>query len=246
MSCCVLSSPTLAEETWTELGGYVFASHIKGDSYFRDATVDVDVTFKDIIEDLDVGAMVFMEHRRGKWSFVGDAGHMTVSDGATATEGAVIVSLDAEVKQTTAQGFVGYRVFEKDYDNANVGLDAIGGVRYVFLEAEIGVEASVLGCCTASASRSRNEDWADGVVGVRVQYNDDNGWGVSLQADVGKGSDSTSYQLIGLASYDFKNNWKVFGGYQFLNLDYEAGTGDARFGVDLDYYGPRFGASYRF
>lgn len=243
--CCFSSSHSLAEDSWTEVGGYVFASRITGDSQIRDVTTDVDVSFKDILENLDIGAMGFIEHRHGKWSFIGDAGHMTLSGDATSTNGVLTLKLDAEVKQTTVQGFAGYRVFEENYGNAYVGLDVLGGVRYVFLGAKIGVEASALGLATA-ASRSRNEDWADGVVGVRAQYNNNNGWGASLQADIGKGSDSNSYQFIGLVNYDFGNNWKVFGGYQFLNLDYEEGTGTTRFGIDLDYHGPRFGVSYRF
>lgn len=242
---CLFSTHSLADESWTEIGGYVFASQISGESQISDITTDVDVSFIDILKNLDIGAMGFIEHRRSKWSFIGDVGHMTLSSDATATNGVLTVQLDAEVKQTTVQAFAGYRAFEQDYGDASFGLDVLGGVRYVYLEANIGIEAVALGLVTA-ASRSRNEDWADGVVGLRAQYNNNNGWGASFQADIGKGSDSNSYQLIGLVNYDFGNDWKAFGGYQFLNLDYEEGAGATRFGVDLNYYGPRFGVSYRF
>lgn len=239
-------NPVQAQDNWTEVGGYVFASRIQGDTKFRNVTSEVDVSFGDILDNLDIGAMGFIEHRRGKWSFIGDVGHMTLSSDSTIASNAVLnVSLDAEVKQTTVQGFVGYRAFEEGYNSASLGVDIIGGVRYVFLEAEIGAEASLLGL-SASASRERHEDWADGVVGVRTQYSNNNGWGATAQADIGKGSDSDSYQLIGLVDYKLNDKIRFFGGYQFLNLEYQEGTGNSRFGVDLDYSGPRFGASYKF
>jgi hypothetical protein len=37
----------------------------------------------------------------------------------------------------------------------------------------------------------------------------------------------------------------VYGGYCYLNLEYETGSGLSKFAIDLDYTGPMFGVSYR-
>jgi hypothetical protein len=71
------------------------------------------------------------------------------------------------------------------------------------------------------------------VPGIR-QYVGKKGWGGTFWADVGA-----------LASYRGDGNWHYFGGYRYLNLEYDTGSGSSQFGVDLDYTGPMFGASYR-
>ncbi len=240
------SAGAQAEDRWTEVGGYIFASSIKGDAQIGNVEADVDVTFGDILDHLDFGAMGFIEHRRGKWSFIGDVGYMATSgDNTVTSNGSVNAKLDAEFDQTTVQGFVGYRAIEENYNNASFGLDILGGFRYIKLETEIGIKASLSGLA-GSLSRDQTEDWVDGVIGVRAQYKNDNGWGASAQADYGKGSDSNSYQLIGLVNYSFENNVSVFGGYQILDLDYKKGVGVKLYDIDLNYQGPRLGVSYRF
>jgi len=240
-------SPTYAEEPWTEAGIYVFGSVIEGDSQFRNVTVDIDVSFSDILESLELGGMGFIEHRRGKWSFIGNATYMKLSDGGTiASTPVASVTTNVTLEQGALEGYVGYRFFERDFEAASLGVDVITGVRYNFLTVDIGVNASALGLAT-SASRHRNEDWVDGVLGVRAQYSFGNGWGATGMLDIGKGSDSNSHQIAGYLNYSFKNNIKIFGGYRLLHLEYETGEGTANhFALDADYHGPMFGVSYRF
>ena len=237
---------SLGGDTWTEIGAYGFMSHISGDTTFRNVTTDVDVPFSDLLENLDFGAMAFVEHRRGKWSLIGDLFYVAISvDDTIAANPILTVTLDAEVKQLGAEGFVGYRIFERDLGDTQLGIDLLGGVRYNSLEFDLGVQANLLGL-TASASRNRTEDWADGVVGVRAQYGGRSGWSASGWADIGKGSDSSSYQLAGFVNYRFENNVRLFGGYRHLSFKWEDGSGASRIELDLDYSGPMLGVSYRF
>ena len=110
---------------------------------------------------------------------------------------------------------------------------------------DIGVEIQQLGL-SASASRNRSEDWADGVVGIRAQYGGSRGWGARGWADVGQGRDSSSYQLAGFVNYRFENKVNVFGGYRHLHFEYEDTKGANPIKLDLDYSGPMLGVSYRF
>jgi hypothetical protein len=63
--------------------------------------------------------------------------------------------------------------------------------------------------------------------------------------DVGDGSDSSSKRFLALATYQNDTNWRFYGGYRYLNLEYETGSGLSKFAIDLDYTGPMFGVSYR-
>ena len=134
---------------------------------------------------------------------------------------------------------------------AQAKLDALArqAEEYALKRDEVGVEldvrASLLGL-TTSGSRNPDEHWVDGVIAVRIQYGHDNGWGVSAWADIGDGSDSSSYQLFGIVSYRFKSNIRIFGGYRIYHLEYSGHSGGRRFDLDLDYTGPMIGVAYRF
>ncbi len=249
-ACCLILSTGAnlahAQENWTEIGMYGFATSLNGESVLGNVTSDVDVPFSDILENLDFGIMGYAEHRRGKWSFIGDVFYSEISvDSTLASNNILTVTLDAKIKQLMAEGFIGYRVFEQSYETSRLGMDLLAGARYNSLDVEVGLQATLLGL-TAARSRKRNEDWLDGVLGVRVQYGHDDGWGLSGWADVGAGSDSRSYQFAGFVNYRFENNIKLFGGYRIFIIDYETGSGSSRFEIDVDYAGPMLGVSYRF
>ena len=237
--------PVMAEEPWTELGVYLFASDIDGEVRIRNVTSDVDVGFDDILDNLDLGFMGYFEHRRDRWSFIGDFAYLKLAaDDSTASDKLLQVELDAELTQTVIGGFVGYRILERDYDPTGFGVDLIVGARRTDLEIELSTEAELLGL-SSSKSRSGEEDWTDAVVALRLQYGGQRGWGGTLWIDTGDGSDSSSEQIMALASYRGAGNWQYFGGYRYLNLEYDTGSGNTAFGVDLDYSGPMFGVSYR-
>jgi hypothetical protein len=130
-------------------------------------------------------------------------------------------------------GFVGYRILERDYDSAGLGVDLIVGARRTDLEIKLSTEAELLGL-SSSKSRSGEEDWTDAVIALRLQYGGQRGWGGSLWIDTGDGSDSSSEQVMALASYRGDGNWQFFGGYRYLNLEFDTGSGNTAFGVDLD------------
>jgi hypothetical protein len=239
------TSPVMAEETWTDLGIYVFAPDIEGEAQISNVTYDADVGFDDILDQVDLGYMGYIEHRRDKWSFIGNLAYLKVSaDESTASDNILQVELDVEFEQTVVEGFVGYRILEREYDAAGLGLDLLVGARHIRLEADLSAEAALLGL-SGSRARSRDEDWTDTVLALRLQYGGRKGWGSTIWLDVGDGSDSSSEQFMALASYRGDSNWQYFGGYHYLNLEFETGFGTSRFGVDLDYTGPMFGASYR-
>ena len=132
----------------------------------------------------------------------------------------------------------------REYDAASLGLDVLLGARYAELEFDLSSEATLLGL-SRSSDRSRDEDWTDTVLALRLQYGGSKGWGSSFWVDVGDGSDSSSEQFMAIASYRGDSDWKFYGGYRYLNLEYDTGSGTSKFEVDLDYTGPMFGAAYR-
>ena len=245
-------TPACAEETWTDLGIYLFATGIDGDLDVRNVTADFDVGFDDVLENLDMGFMGYFEHRRGRWSYIGDLAYLAISDDKAKTFDRRIVSveveLDAELSLGVLEGFIGYRVLEREYDTTRLGLDLLVGARYSELEIDLSAEATLLGPIPSQSvqnDKPREDDWTDTVLAVRLQYGGRKGWGSTFWLDVGEGSDSSSEQFLALAFYRGDSNWQYYAGYRYLNLEYETGSGTSKFGVDLDFEGPMFGATYR-
>jgi hypothetical protein len=246
--CVMLTSANAQDEIWTEIGIYGFMTSISGDMQVGDTTSDVDVSFHDILENLDMGFMGFVEHRRGRWSFMADVAYLDVEAKDTKITNrrlSLTLTADVEFEQILAEGFIGYRVLAQDHGDAQFGLDLLGGARYNKLEAKLDEQTTLLDLTTA-ASRNPSKDWVDGVIALRVQYGHNNGWGVSAWADVGDGSDSNSYQLFGLVNYRFENSVRVFAGYRFYHMEYDGVHAAAPYELDLDYLGPTIGVSYRF
>lgn len=241
LSLLILNSAH-ANEKWTEIGMYMFLTDIKGDSRIGNVVADVDVPVSDVLDELDMAFMAFIEHRNGKWSFIGDIFYANIGAKDTiARNNVTSVFVNLELKQLMLEGFAAYRVLDIRDGNTRFGLDLLGGLRYNKMETELGVQVSALGLATAG-SRKGDVNWTDAVVGIRTEYSFGNGWGLSGWADIGDGQDSSSYQLIGLASYTFKNKAKAFGGYRKYNMEYE----DSSLALDLDYQGPMLGVSFRF
>ncbi len=74
-----VSTPSPGQEWGFEASFYLFASSIDGDVGIRNVDADVDVSFGDILENLDIGGMGFLSGRNEDWSFVVDAAYLKLS-----------------------------------------------------------------------------------------------------------------------------------------------------------------------
>ena len=89
------SAPAMAEESWTDIGIYLFATGIVGEARIGSVTTDVDIGFDDIIENFDMGYMGYIGYRRDKWSFTGVLAHLRLAvDDSKASDGIVQADLD--------------------------------------------------------------------------------------------------------------------------------------------------------
>lgn len=245
------SETASSDRPWTRIGMYGFLTSIDGDVGFRGVEADVDVSFSDILDNLDAGFMGFAEHRRGPWSFIVDLAYLDVSEtGGTSVSGPVglgqgTVTAEVEFQQTLLEGFVGYRALDFGLEDGRISVDALAGARYNKLKVELSDEVSVFGL-TEARDREGDEEWVDGVFGIRAEYRADANWSLSGWADYGIGDDSHSYQLMSFVHYHFDNGVAIGGGYRFYHMQYETGSGSSRVEFDLDYSGPMLGLAYRF
>jgi hypothetical protein len=240
-------TPRSSTEQWQfELTPYLWGSAMEGSvAGGRLPRVDVDMSFSDILDDLDFGLMGAFEARKGRWALLTDAIYMKVSAdakarrtgpgpiGATATAQA-----DVRLEQTMLAGALGYRVAE-----GVTAVDLFAGARYSNIDARANISGSLF-ARTASVRRSGDKDWVDPYVGVRVQHRLGERWTLAGYLDYGGfgvASDSTWQAAIG-GEYAFSKAVGLKFGYRELHVDYDK----SGFVYDMKNSGAYIGVGIRF
>ncbi|MCA0270981.1 MAG: outer membrane beta-barrel protein [Proteobacteria bacterium] len=238
------ASVSLATASWAEehaskkpevyLTGYLFATALSGkaSAFAGMPPADVDLSFSDVVEHLDMGFMSAVEVRNGRWGFLADVMYSQVSP-TGAVPGPLPLAVTLRQRSLTLQGNVLYRVHE----TPGVSVDLGAGLRYWKLDNEATSNAPV-----GPAPFTERVDWIDGVVMARVTTQLDGPWSLTFLGDVGGGGSDLTWQLLGTVNYQKNDRLALRAGYRVLSADYE----DNGFVYDIRMQGPVIGLTYRF
>ena len=211
---------------------------------------DIDISFNDIIDDLDLAFMGTFGAHKGKWSLLADAIYLDISQSDGGSETIPIlggrpditrtVDVDIKMKAWITTFGAGYNVV----NNEKVALDLVGGARYFWVDIDQKLDLSRKGVILQTSRKvkvSDSQDVWDGIVGVRGQINLNNNWYLPYYADVGTGESKSTWQAMTGVGYQFK--WgDVLLAYRYLDYDF-----DSDFVLDdLTVKGPALGARFRF
>lgn len=208
-----------------EVTPYLWTAAMKGDVQGGPLPrINVDMSFSDIWDSLDFGAMGSFEARKGRWGVFFDAIYMKVSSSATAQRtgsgpvgAALTATANAKMEQTLLSGAATYRAVE-----GVSPVDVFGGLRYVELDVDAGIDGSLF-ALSGTVARSASKDWVDPYVGVRVHHPFANRWTLVAYGDIGGfgvGSDFT-WQMAAGANYDFSKTISGKLGYRIIDVDYD-------------------------
>lgn len=186
--------------------------------------IDIDMSFSDILENLDGGLLAAFEARKGRWGLLFDAIYMKLEGSGTASRtgpgpigSTATASADLEVAQTMLAAAVAYRAVE-----GRAPLDVIGGLRYAKIEADATIDGSFF-AQAGTVARSAEKDWVDPYVGVRYLMPIADHWTLVSYLDIGGfgvGSDFTWQALVG-ANVEFSKTFAAKFGYRYLGIDYD-------------------------
>jgi len=229
-------------EGWSfELEPYILASSIEGDASIGRVTgVDIDTDFGDILDALDIGAMLHFEAiKSDKWGLIVDYGFMDLG-------GAVAVAADgvlaADVRQGVLEAFALRR-----FDRGSNTLDVFGGVRWWDNDLGATVDLMIL---PGTPSSSIEQDWVDLVLGARWKHPFNDKWDLALRADVGGfGVESDFTSAVATSVFwRFKANMALEMGYRALGVDFKTGTAQmpGYFAYDTVTHGPLVGVVFGF
>lgn len=224
---------TVMDDRWHFfVAPYLWGSGMKGTVGVNDVvSVPIDLSFGDVLENLDVALLTRFEGRRNRFGFGVDVSYMNLGADVTGPVGGQL-GLGADVRSLTVEGIATWRVVNVDTSGSFV--DVLAGVRY--MENKAGLAAERDGEEIAGTERAL--DWVDGLAGARFRLGLGEKFGLHGRTDfAGLGSDFT-WNAQGGLEFLFARRWKTGAGYRYLDVDYDAGEGLDRRIWKITYQGP--------
>jgi hypothetical protein len=237
-----LSAPTstFADDWNFVVAPYLFVPSITGDaSLGRIDNAEVDVSGSDILNSLELGAMLQLEarHSSGYGAMVNYA-FMDLGQDFSGPLG--YTEVDTDIFQGVLEGFGTYRV---EYQGGSV--DIYAGVRWWDIGIDLDAKTHL-----GSRSYSRDEGWVDPVIGTRWLPRVSEQFRLMLQGDVGGFSAASKFSWCAQAGllWDATPSTSVALLYKALGVDYERGVSgtSSHFQYDTITQGPLLGLVLRF
>ena len=203
--------------------------------------VPVDANTNNIFSNLNMGFMLNAEATNGKWAVGTDIIYMSLAHDVEPS----ILNKDGEItaKQLGWETYGLYRVtpwlelgLGGLVNSVNAGFD-------INREELIGQDKEII-----NYERSGTETWFDPMIVARIKSPLEKTFIYQFRGEIGGfgiGSD-LSWNIQAYLGYRFSNLFEMSGGYRYISLDYETGSGQDRFKYDVDTSGPvlRFGFNF--
>jgi len=203
---------------------------------------DVDVSFGDILRNLDMTLMGAVGARKGKWLLAADVIYLNVSQDNVGSipfpgGGSISTFTNVGVKAWIMTPVVGYNLIDTEKGT----LDAVAGARYLHLKSSLDLTAvSPAGNLAVNLSDSGSV-W-NGVVGARGQLNLAPNWFLPYYADIGTGQSKLTWQVFAGIGYKFKRLDAILG-YRYLDWNFK---NDSKVFDDMNISGPIAGVRFQF
>lgn len=198
---------------------------------------DIDISFSDLIKNLDMALMTTLAARKDKWTLLSDIVYLDVSGSDKSTANIighpVKTKIDVGMESWIVTTAGAYEVMQTE----TTRLDVLGGARYFWLKMPLKIKIGD----RFSRKASPSGDVWDGVVGMRGNTDLNEKLYLTYYMDVGTGETDLTWQAAGAVNYRFKKVDAVFG-YRYLDWDFDS---DAAF-QDINVSGPYAGVKFRF
>ena len=216
-----------------EVALYLLAAGLDGEVTVRGLDADVDVSFSDIMENLEAGGMAAYRGTNGRWAVMANGVFMGL--GAT-KDGRLGGRTDVDVDQAALEIDGTYRLNER--------LELLFGVRGRAIDVTAAVDSPPL----PETRESADQRWIDPLVGLRVGVPMGGKWSFIGRGDIGGfgvGSD-LAWQVIARFDWRITPRFGASFGYQILDEDFEEGDGADRFRYEVTTLGPVVGVTFSF
>lgn len=217
---------------------YLIGAGIDGRAGVGPVEGDVDVSFGDILDNLDFGAMAAYRADNGPFAVVADVIYMDLEGdkGGLGPFGGTRATVELEQLVVELDGSIA--VTER--------LDAYAGLRYWDVDSTVTVVGG--GPVGEDINGSLSEDWVDLLYGLRYALPLGEKWMLVWRSDMapfGTGSDF-SWHTTAYADWRLGEHAHAVIGFRWLDVDYDDGEGANRFLMDVSEGGPTVGFAWQF
>lgn len=217
---------------------YAWLTAIDGTTGPTVRPAEVDASFSDIDDFIEMAAALQVEARYERWGLLADAFYSELGTSQTSS-GPGHADVDLDFEQFLGELELLYRVV----DCPQYFVDLYAGLRYNKLSLDFEFERTgpVL---EVDREVSVDRDWADPIIGARTQWNLKEHWFLAAEGDIGGfgvNSDFT-WNLQGTVGYNFTEMFSMELGYRYFDTDYE----DSGFTYDIAQFGLLLNANFRF
>jgi hypothetical protein len=247
LALCAAAAAAVADDStepppasgWSfSVSPYVWGSSLNGTTAVgsRLPPIEIDASFKDILRNLNIAAMVLGEVRYQRFGAYADVVYTNIEADAGGSSNILFDDIDVH-NQLFIGTFGGeYRVLEGQMGS----VDLLAGARVWSVNTRLDINGGLLD----DREFEDSESWVDPVIGVKGRFDFGEGLfavGMGHVGGFGVGSDLT-WDVFGGLGYDFNDNYSVLAGYRHLAVDYA--NEDFKFDVELS--GPVIGGTIRF
>lgn len=154
----MIVTPPAPTSSWEfRIEPYLWLTGLNGTIGVRSLSTDIDSSFGDVFDKLDMAAALQFEARNGRWGIIADGFYADLGADGT-TPGPIYEDVNLEMQQFFGELAVAYRI----YEGPNGFVDLYGGMRYNNLSMDIDTSLNVPGIQTVSENVS--ERIVDGIV----------------------------------------------------------------------------------
>ena len=234
LALLAVASQADAAEWQHEIAPYLWGSAMDGTVGIGDVTAAADLSFSDILDNLEFGFMGTYRASRDRYSITFDALYMGL--GVTERGPNGLLKADIDVDQVGLAADFGYALTER--------FTILAGLRYTDLDAQI--RAS--GPLGNELSAEEQQSWVDPVIGARYSWPLAERWSATLRGDIGGFGVGSEFAVQGVATLRWQVSPRtgVLLAYRYLEMDYEDGSGDDFFKYDMAISGPALGMVFTF
>lgn len=197
--------------------------------------VDVEMSFSDILDNLDFAGMIVGQARNGRWGFSGDLQYVKLSAG-NPSPGALFGQAQAKIKNTIVSLTADYLLSQ----GPGYEMWVSAGMRHWRVSTDITLTPGAAPGGTGSGAN----DWVDPLIGIRGRRDVGErtyltGW--AYLGGFGTGSEEMSDLFAGFG-YQFTPTTSGILGYRYMNVDRR----DGNFLYDTEQQGLLAGVGFRF
>ncbi len=230
-TCGSASAQSNNEWRWS-ITPYVWGSDINTDVTFPSGEgIGGSVAFEDILDKLDIAAMLHAEGHRGNWGMFFDVTYTSMSDDTTI--GPIPTSADLEF---------GLYEFAVVYTpgGATGPFSAFAGARIVdsSLDMDFSLPAPI-----GVVRRSADKSYTDFLLGARYLFSFNDRWGLNVRADFGTGDTEEDWGATAQVGWRFGKdlNKAVLFGWRHLAIELEEDGRQTEISFDGPVVGVLFG-----